>query len=228
MAIVKFGALISEARGKEAGLVFSRNSYGGYVKQKVSPINPQTTYQQTQRALLGGAAQSWAALGEDEKLQWKQFGQQMLRVNRFGDQTTFTGFNAYVKAYRNRTLLGLAPIDKPAAVATIPSLALVWAPQDIAIELGFTPTPLGAGFHLIIDATPPILSGRRFVKNFYRFVYATAANPTSAVDATAEYLAKFGTLPAVGNFVGVRVRVIHAASGWDGSYSVAGALTVAG
>jgi len=226
MALVKFGALISEARGKEAGLVFSRNSYGGYVKQKVSPVNPQTTYQQGQRALLGGAAQMWSDLDESEKAAWKELGQQMLRVNRFGDQTYFTGFNAFVKVYRNLTLLGSVPIRKPVTIQTIPALTVTPDFDTLALNLDFTPDPLGTDLHVIIDATPPILGGRRFVKNFYRLVKATVANPTGTINIATEYAARFSALPAAGDFVGVRCRVVDGLSGWDGPPAVANAIIV--
>lgn len=226
MAIVKYGALISEARGKEAGIVFSRNSYGGYIKQKVSPVNPQTSYQQEQRALLGGAAQAWAGLDESEKLAWKELGQQMLRVNRFGDQTYFTGFNAFVKVYRNLTLLGNAPINKPATIQTIPALTVTPDFDTVALNLDFTPDPLGADLHVVIDCTPPIISGRRFVKNFYRTVKVSAANVTGTVNLATDYAARFSALPAAGNFVGIRCRVVDGISGWDGPPSVATSIVV--
>lgn len=226
MALIKFGALISEARGKESGVIFSRNSYGGYVKQKVSPVNPQTQYQQGQRALLGGAAQSWSGLDEEEKQAWKELGQQMLRVNRFGDQTTFTGFNAYVKAYRNLTLIGAGPLRKPAAVQVIPALTIELVLTDVAISVNATPDPLGSDLYLVVDATPPILTGRRFIKNFYRTVKVSAANVAGTVVMTTDYQARFSSLPVEGNFVGIRARIIDGLSGWDGPPAVtSGVLT---
>jgi hypothetical protein len=42
---VLYGQIISEARGKLGGLVASKNTYGNYMRNKVTPANPQTTEQ---------------------------------------------------------------------------------------------------------------------------------------------------------------------------------------
>jgi hypothetical protein len=220
MALIKYGALISEARGKEAGLVFSRNSYGGYVKQKVSPVNPQTEFQLRERARLGVLAQQWVGLTEVQKDQWKQFGQQMTRVNRFGDQTGYTGFNAYVKCNRNRAIVGLAPISVPVTPISFPVLTVVLTITTVLVSLAFTPTPLTTGLYLVVEATPNILTGRRFIKNFYRLVGASAVSAASPFVLTTLYQNRFGVLPTLGSFVGLRFRLVHGASGWDSSYTV--------
>jgi hypothetical protein len=222
MALIKFGAIVSEARGKESGIIFSRNSFGSYIKQKVSPVNPQTSFQQEQRALLGTNAQAWGGLTEGQRDSWKQFGQQMLRVNRFGDQTYFTGFSAFIKTARNRSLSGLSPLTTPVSPQAFPSWTITPIVTTAILTIDFTPTPLGAGFALAIDATPPILTGRRFVKNFYRLIKVSATNPTDTVDIETEYIARFGRLAVVGEYVAIRVRIIDTLSGWDTAYAVEG------
>lgn len=229
MALIKYGAIVSEARGKEAGIVFSRNSYGGYIKQKVSPVNPQTSYQQAVRAQLGSTAQQWSGLTKTQQDDWKDLGQQVLRVNRFGDQTFYTGFNLFVKVNRNRSIMGLAAIETPAAVPSIPTLALgaVTLTEDAGdlsqFSVAFTLTGGGtpADFKIAVDCTMPILTGRRFVKNFYRQLGAYVAE-TSPVDLATDYEARFGLTLPLGAYVGIRARLIDEASGIDGPFAVAG------
>jgi len=227
MALVKYGGIISEARGKEAGIIFSRNSYGGYIKQKVSPVNPQTAYQQTVRAQLGTTAQQWSGLTQEQQDDWKDLGQQVLRVNRFGDQTFYTGFNLFVKTNRNRLLMGLAAITSPAAVPAIPTLSLTsLTMQEDSGDLGlaslvFTTTggDAAANFQLVVDATMPIYTGRKFVKNFYRQLGHYPAE-TSPANVLANYIARFGLPITLGAFVAVRARLIDEASGLDGPIAV--------
>lgn len=231
MALIKYGAIVSEARGKESGIIFSRNSYGGYIKQKVSPINPQTAYQQTVRAQLGTTAQQWSGLTEVEKQDWKDLGQQVLRVNRFGDQTFYTGFNLFVKVNRNRAILGLAALTQPQAVPAFPTLGFTsWTVSEDAGDLSlatlvFTTSggDAAADFQLVVDATMPILTGRRFVKNFYRQLGHVPAETSPALLVTA-YIARFGLPISLGSYVALRARLVHEASGLDGPFAVIGSL----
>lgn len=232
MALAKYGAIVSELRGKEGGIVFSRNSYGGYVKQKVSPINPQTRYQQEVRAQLGTIAQQWSGLPDALKQDWKQLGQQVLRVNRFGDQTYYTGFSIFVKLNRNRTILGQSIIDTPPVIPTIPTLtltnleAIVTDGRLTTLALSYTATGGSAltDYRLAIDATPPINTGRRFVKNFYRQLGAIQLS-VSPIDILASYVARYGAEVTLGSYIGIRGRLIHLASGMDGPFAVVGTIT---
>lgn len=233
MALVKYGAIISEARGKEAGIVFSRNSYGGYMKQKVSPINPQTSYQQMVRGQLGTIAQQWSGLAEQIKEAWKQLGQQVLRVNRFGDQTYYTGFNLFVKLNRNRVIMGLPIITTPPALPSLPTLNITGVTieqtsgnvETVSIAFTLTGGDAPSDFQLAVDATPAVLTGRRFVKNFYRQLGSYPAE-TSPANVTTAYQNRFGMAMPDGAYVGVRLRLIDEQSGFDSAYYVKGTLAV--
>jgi hypothetical protein len=227
MALVKYGAIISEARGKESGIIFSRNAYGGYIKQKVSPVNPQTTYQQTQRSQMGSIAQAWRSLDQSERDQWEAFGAQMVRVNRFGDQTSYTGFSAYMLCNRNLTIAGVSTIDTPVAVGTFPELVLGTPTLTTAdVSLVFTPTPLTSGFIPVVEATQPILTARRFLKNYYRKIKVGGSGQTSPMALSTEYESKFGALPPVGAYVGLRVRLVESSTGWSSPVYTTGGVVV--
>ena len=60
MAKIKFGMMMTDARGKLGGQVFSKNKGGAYVRTKVTPSNPQTIAQTTRRALF---AAIWSEAG---------------------------------------------------------------------------------------------------------------------------------------------------------------------
>ena len=46
----KFGSFIVDGRGKVNGHVISKNRAGSYIRTKVTPVNPRSTAQLTQRA----------------------------------------------------------------------------------------------------------------------------------------------------------------------------------
>jgi hypothetical protein len=216
MALVKFSAVVSEARGKEGGVIFSRNTYGSYIKSKVSPTNPQTIYQQTQRGTFTNIAQTWRTLTEVQKASWTLLGQQATRVNIFGDQTNYSGFSVFMKCNRNRVLTGQAILTTAPTLPTIPSLTLTnfTAVAGVAsMTVVFTPTPVGATNYLAVYITPQILGGRRFVKNYRRLLNVTV-NAASPLALLTPYNARFGTLVAA-RYIAVACKIIDGPSGFD-------------
>lgn len=218
MALAKYGGIISELRGKEAGVIFSRNAYGSYMKQKVSPVNPQTQKQLDQRTLMGNMAQAWAGLSSGDKDSWENLGSQVTRVNRFGDTTYYTGFSLFMKCNRNIVLVGGTPVDTASSVPSIPVLSITNLEPDLTIpsmNLAFTPT-VPTGFAMVVYYTNNILTGRRFVKNYYRLVQVVAAAGTSPENSYAEWLAYFGSVMVEGAQIFVKAKLIHVASGFEG------------
>lgn len=70
MAQIKFGAFVTDMRGKIGGSVFSKNKNGAYAKNKVTPSNPQSGAQMAVRNLLAGFAQQWRTLTETTRQGW--------------------------------------------------------------------------------------------------------------------------------------------------------------
>lgn len=228
MALVKYSAIVSEVRGKEGGIVFSRNTYGAYIKAKVSPTNPQTIYQQTQRGTFTNIAQNWRVLTDPQKAAWVALGQQVTRVNQFGDQTSYTGFSIYMRINRNRVLTGQALLTVAPAPPTIPVLTFTTftAVAGVAsIAVGFTPTPVGAAVYLAVYVTPQILTGRRFVKNFRRLL-VTTVNAASPLSILAPYNTRFGTLVS-GRYIAAAIKLIDGATGFDSGIQVKDVIVAA-
>jgi hypothetical protein len=228
MALVKFGGGVSEMRGKEAGLIFSRNAYGSYVKQKVSPVNPQTGLQLAQRTLMGNAAQTWAGLSAANKASWDNLGSQVTRVNRFGDTTAYTGFSLFMKLNRNAVLAGGSMQSAAPTVPTIPTLAITSLVVDLSSsEMIFTLDPAAyTGYVAAIYATNNILTGRRFVKNFYRFLGVTATS-TSPFNALTIWTAVHQNAVVVGAKIFAKVKLIHIVSGFEGVPATVEATVIA-
>lgn len=67
MARVIFSSMVEEIVGKLAGSVF-QDSYGGFqIRTRVSPRNPQSTYQQLRRGEFGFLSSSWRNLTSIER-----------------------------------------------------------------------------------------------------------------------------------------------------------------
>lgn len=67
---IKWGALVVDGRGKIGGQVASKNGAGAYMKNKVTPANPQTADQTSARALFGVISAGWSSLTAAQIAAW--------------------------------------------------------------------------------------------------------------------------------------------------------------
>lgn len=216
MALVKFGAGISEMRGKEGGVVYSRNAYGAYQKTKVSPTNPQTTLQQTVRGRLQSISQSWNGLTQGGKTGWDDLGAIATRVNVFGDTTNYTGYGIFMRLNLNRLVLGLSLLTTAPTIPTLPELVVAGVTTSVGAATmlaSFTPTPTGAGVAIVAYATQQMNAGKNFVKNLRRFL-VTETNQATAWDLISEYTERFGD-PVEDNTIHFGFKLIDTATGFD-------------
>ena len=218
MALVKFGAGVSEMRGKEGGVIYSRNAYGSYIKAKVSPVNPQSIRQQEERSLMGTLSQLWSTLSSAKVDSWDNLGAQVTRVNRFGDSTNYTGFSLFMRLNRNLNMCGLSAITDAPVPPTLPEFvlgALQVNATTPAISIAFTPT-IPSGMYLAIYMTNNIVTGRKFVKNYYRFII-TKLEQTSpyTTGLLVAWNAVFPNVLVEGAKIYFKCKVIDGATGFD-------------
>lgn len=184
MAKIKFGMMMTDARGKLGGQVFSKNRAGAYVRTKVTPVNPQTALQQEGRELLGSLSQAWGTLQQNEVDAWNQAVDEWKTTDVFGDIKKPTGKNLFVKLnmVRNRYFptagILLSPPVKQALEIYVPeSVSFTQSGPDILITMN---EQLGVGEHFLVRFTPPLSRGISFVKNKYRVlgVFDTVVHST--------------------------------------------------
>jgi hypothetical protein len=84
MARVLYGNMVADARGHVGGVVYSRNTGGAYVRQKVSPVQPRTPAQLNQRSKLAEISKLWDKLTNGQRLAWKDASVGFRRRDVFG------------------------------------------------------------------------------------------------------------------------------------------------
>lgn len=214
-AIIKYGHLIAEARGKLNGTVFSRNTYGAYMRTKVTPTNPSTPSQSAVRARFADASQAWRGLGIATLTAWRAIAVQFTRTNVFGDNVPLTGFNLWVRLNRNLQEIGLALLTSPPAPTTVEGVTgLTITPNATAgtFLIAFTPTPTPADHYMIVQATPGVSAGIKFLGGQYRTIGVLPPASASTVNIFADYTDKFGDM-TVGLTYGVRVKFVEGNTG---------------
>ncbi len=136
MAIVKFGILISEARGAVGGVVFTANQAGPYVKLGAMPVNPRSPLQAAQRAAIATAAQAWQDLDAADRALWITYAALPAQdlSNPLGETYSISGFLWYVRIRSNLVLAGQAPRDQPPTIAipTAPTVDAAFLKTDAA------------------------------------------------------------------------------------------------
>jgi len=217
MAKIMFGAIATDARGKIAGVVYSKNAAGAYIRQKVSPTQSLTSRRGTVRTRITNLSKYWSAtLTPAQIVAWNAFAKNNPVSDVFGRSQTLSGIQTFCRLNAQILNVGGTQIDDPpgsltiAGITTITVTATAGAPDVLSIAYG--PTPLPANVRLNVFATQPLPSGRTFTKSFMRWIFSSAAAAATPANVAAAYLAKFGAMTA-GNKIGVLVNVVDDSTG---------------
>lgn len=234
MASIKLSAIVSAARGKVGGNVFSANKAGAFVRSYVKPTNRNTIAQQYVRGLFGALSSSWRNLTDSQRTQWNNMAVHYPYMNRLGDMSTYTGQQLFNKLQGNIS----ACISAPNISGTAPSYLTVPAtPQEFyplindvnnidntaqQINLNnllidgnqFVPD----GYGVIIEATAPLSAGISSPqKGLFKSIGYIDQNGDLSDSALwentyANYVAIFGR-PSAGDRAYIQVKQISLISG---------------
>lgn len=194
---IKWGALVVDGRGKIGGHVASKNREGAYLRTKVSPVNPQTTYQQNARSLLANFSQGWRGLTQGQRDAWNSAVESWKSTNVFADIVTPTGKNLYTKLNVNLSNIEKATINTPPLPMEVvePVINEVTA-ADGDLSISITDESIVTGQSMLVFATEPVSPGKDFVKNLYRMLGVVAFVDETPVSIQTQYAARFGAIPA--------------------------------
>lgn len=193
---IKWGALVVDGRNKIGGQVASKNRAGAYMRNKVTPVNPGSTYQVAVRSRLSSISASWRGLTAAQRLAWNAAVSDFKKTDIFGDIQNPSGFNLYQKLNNNLSNVGGAALvapNSPVSVSVFATVALT-AVEGGAITLTVTPTTLPVTERLIVRATAPQSAGKSFVKSEFRQITVLSAIVAGSVVLTTQYTAKFGAV----------------------------------
>lgn len=212
MALIKWGMMVVDGRGKLGGHVLTKSRNGASVRTKVTPTNPQTSYQQTNRAIFGQLSSNWTGLTEAQRQAWNGAVKEFEKTNIFGDLKTPAGRDLYISLNRNILQAGGTIINTPPTKQGIKPNAITSIDFDavedlINIELQ---AALDANEMALVYLTAPMSPGRYNFSGAYRFF--TADDSQIAKVEFADYEARFGTLTP-GKALGVQVVVCNKVTG---------------
>lgn len=209
--------MVAEARGKLNGNVFSRNKGGAVIRNKVTPINPNTVPQATQRSYLSIIAKSWAnTLNDNQRQAWKSLGQIIGQKNIFGANLILSGIATYQRINRIVLAAGGSIVNNPPASLDVPGLTTLTLTANHVgpvLTMAFTPTPCVAPVGLYVFATPPLSPGISNASAQLRFIgfFSAAASGVSIYTA---WSTRFGAMPGTsGKRIAVSVQAVNLNTG---------------
>lgn len=214
---IKWGMMMTDGRGKLGGQVASKNRAGAYVRTKVTPVNPNTSYQSQVRQRLASLSREWSQLTEQQRIGWNEAANsgEWSKSDIFGDARRPTGKNLFtsinmVSLETTNTFLDRVPRKANFSQFSVIQ-AVVTAGSDILIDVEVSEAPeLGTRWQ--IEGTVAVSPGRYYLKNLYRFLSATTqvVEGSGVLDVTTEYNNRFGILEAedVKKRIGLRVRQV--------------------
>ena len=213
MALIKFGMVVSDARGKLGGQVFSKNRQGSYVRTKVTPVNAQTPFQQAVRDRLASFSAQWRALSEAQRNAWNAAAPAFEGTNVFGDTVAPTGKNLFTRLNMNLVNIGNPPITEPPTPAEVNTAGIqgVTAMASGSIVL-VTLSNEVTGSGVIVSGTAPLSAGINFFKNRVRQIDSLGVIPGTELDESAQWSNKFGELIA-GQKLAFKLVFVNATTG---------------
>jgi hypothetical protein len=223
---IKWGALVVDGRNKIGGHVASRNRAGAYLRSKVTPVNPNTTYQVGVRQRLKGLAIAFRALSAADRQRWICAVADWKTTDIFGDLKMPSGFNLYCKLNANLLLAGATAISVPPLPLLVGAVTTLTPTQVHAgvTSITYAPTPTTALHQMIVRATRPLSAGKTFVKSELRIIGQLAPATATPYVATGDYATKFGGPGAAGQKVFFEAFFIHLTTGQAGPRTLASCI----
>jgi len=117
MALVRYSEIIQGIRGSIAGLTWSANRSGSYVKKLATPVKKRTLAQSSKRAWFTQVSGAYANLTPAQVAQWDAFALSPPEIDYdpWGDQRFLTGSAWHMRINMRRLEAGQAIANNPPA-----------------------------------------------------------------------------------------------------------------
>lgn len=187
-------SIVTAASGSIRGCTFSRNRSGAYIRGRVIPVNPASSFQNNVRGYLSNLVARWTStLTPTQREGWDTWALNTPQTDSLGQALTITGQNAYIKSNTLRMQASEPPIDDaPTLYAGTPLtppyiVSADESTQDLVSAHTVTDEwALAAGGFLLIYQGRPQNPSVNFYKGPYRFLTAVqgAATPPTSPDTS--------------------------------------------
>lgn len=204
---IKWGALVVDGRGKLGGHVAAQNRGGSYLRTKVTPSNPQSTFQTGVRNLFGSISAGWSDLTAEQRNAWNNAVDSWKKTNIFGDLKIPSGKALYQRLNQQAQVVGYSDLTTPPVKEDLPPSNVTAVAIDTTAET-ITATGLYNGTNATVQvfSSGVVSAGTSFVKNLMRVIGHSGGSAYDPSQAYTDYVARFGA-PGAGEkiFIGFKV-----------------------
>ena len=212
---LKFGAIVTDGRGKIGGHVISKNRGGSYMKTKVTPSNPRTSFQLAVRSFLAFYSGAFRSLSQSQIASWNATVDQWGETDIFGDIKKPSGINLFVKLNANNASVGAGNFSEPPS----PQGVYTSNPADNTVVLDdatFTITPSASSpevstVSMIAVVSPQLSPGQSANKGKLKEL-AFRESSTGSWNILAAYTGRFG-IPVTGQKIAVGLVYVNTDTG---------------
>lgn len=207
--------VLAEASGRIAGLIFSHNAGGQYIRSATTVTNPNTPAQQVVRGLLSQLTSLWVdTLTQLQRDAWETYADNVSVLNRLGNPINLSGLNMYVRTNVPLIQAGFARQDDAPTIFslgdfTLPSGIPSEASQALALFFTITDDWVGeddAG--MLVYVSRPQNPSINFFKGPYRFAGSIDGDGITPPTTPAAILVPFPIV--AGQRLFFRVQVVRA------------------
>lgn len=185
--------------GKQGGIVFSRNTFGAYTRERAVPTNPNTANQIEVRASMSDLVHRfWQTLTDGQRITWLAYSTAVKYYNRLGKQITLKPVNMYVACNAPRVQAGLDPVDVGPALLQKPNnaaavvLSVTTATQLISVAFDNTDDWANEdGGALLVYQGQPVPVWKSYLKCSMLYAGCILGNETTPPTSPATKAAKF-------------------------------------
>lgn len=219
MALVQFGAIVTDISGSIGGWTFQRNRGGNIVRLRGNKTKFPTNKQSVQQNQLNTFISLFQQLTQVQKDLWNAFAVANTKENQFGQVKTLSGFNWFFSINANRVLFSLSILNSPPTHITpvgVQDYDINLTDTTIGIEFSpaFNPTDTG----LLLRATSPISRTSTSFRAATRFIQTSITTPFTVIDITADWETGIGIPypPSVNTScfnIGLVVQTVRLSSG---------------
>jgi len=199
MAIIKLALPVTGIRGTIAGVVFSENKSGPYVKILTQPTNPTSPKQMTQRGYLAQVGALWRTLSTGEQANWDTFAATPPETdtNGLGETYLLSGFGWFTRIWIRRKRTGqaedlIAPVSTPTAPPTTFGLTLYPAQGDAdRAEFTYTDGEFATYYAILVLSHAPGI-GTNVQTSRYLICWEKLGLTATATECGLAYFTAFG------------------------------------
>jgi hypothetical protein len=201
MARVTYGSIVTEINGSLGGHTYQRNRFGHTAKNKPLQPRPNNNFQQSMQQFMGLVTQTWKELGEAVQTNWKSYASTYPQFNP-NSTVALNGFQVFCRFNLFQLSCGRGMLT---GIISIPPVTSPYSPAILSDNLDVfqvnpQPTTVISG-HVLAIYVSQAMSNVSAPSNFKKRFMSTASPTNALTDVSGMYIAKYGAIGKVNDYV---------------------------